>query len=326
MARKLIINGGAIRPTGPLVVTWGWFTSGPTPNYQWSTVIYIWCANGGSPTVGQQRLSGHANGGPTTHLSLVYRWANGGSTEAYRWLAIVGPTAHISLVYRWPTVGPTVASHRWANRGPPVASHRWPNGGPTEAHRWLATVGPTVGQQRPTGRLATVGPTVGQQRPTGGYSHRWANRGSLDTPTVGHRWLPPLAHQYTYRWPTVGPTVASHRWANRGPPVASQRWANRGPPVAIATGGPTEARWTNPQWATGGCHRWPISTRTVGPPLAHQSNAIWDSPGTPLFGSIKHPFQGFSFFCEQACVPKKIQERFPLRGSYSPKVQHFSFI
>ena len=121
----------------PLVVTWGWFTSGPNPNYQWSTVIYIWCANGGSPTVGQQRLSGHANGGPTTHLSLVYRWANGGSTEAYRWLAIAGPTAHLSLVYRWPTVGPTVASHRWANRGPPVASHRWPNGGPTEAHRWL---------------------------------------------------------------------------------------------------------------------------------------------------------------------------------------------
>ena len=61
-------------------VTWGWFTSGPTPNYQWSTVIYIWCANGGSPTVGQQRLSGHANGGPTTHLSLVYRWVNGGPT------------------------------------------------------------------------------------------------------------------------------------------------------------------------------------------------------------------------------------------------------
>ena len=118
--------------------------------------------------MGQQRLSGHASGGPTTHLSLVYRWANGGSTEAYRWLAIVGPTAHLSLVYRWPTVGPTVASHRWANRGPPVASHRWPNGGPTEA------------------------------------------------------------------------------------------------------------RWTRPQWATGGCHRWPISTRTVGPPLAHQSNAIWD--------------------------------------------------
>ena len=135
----------------------------------------------------QQRLSGHANGGPTTHLSLVYRWANGGSTEAYRW-------------------------------------------------------------------LATVGPTVGQQRPTGGYSHRWANRGSLDKPTVGHRWLPPLAQQRTYRWCTVGPPLG-------------QRW--------LATGGPTEARWTNPQWATGGCHRWPISTRTVGPPLAHQSNAIW---------------------------------------------------
>ena len=146
----------------------GSITSGPTPNYQWSTVIYIWCANGGSPTVGQQRLSGHANGGPTTHLSLVYRWANGGSTEAYRWLATVGPTAHLSLVYRWATIGPT------------VAKHRWPNGGPTEAHRWLAT------------------------------------------------------------------------------------------------GGPTEARRTRPQWATGGCHRWPISTRTVGPPLAHQSNAIWD--------------------------------------------------
>ena len=174
----------------PLVVTWGWFTSGPTPNYQWSTVIYIWCANGGSPTVGQQRLSGHANGGPTTHLSLVYRWANGG---------------------------------------------------PTEAHRWLAT----------------VGPTVGQQRPTGGNSHRWANRGSLDKPTVGHRWLPPLAQQRTYRWCTVGPPVASHRWPNRGPPVASHRWANRGsldkPPVG---------------------HRWL-------PPLAHQYTYRWPTVGPP---------------------------------------------
>ena len=120
----------------------GWFTSGPTPNYQWSTVIYIWCAKGGSPTVGQQRLSGHANGGPTTHLSFG-----------------------------------VPLGQRWANRGPPVASHR--------------------------------GPTVGQQRPTGGYSHRWANRGSLDKPTVGHRWLPPLAQQRTYRWCTVGPPLAN---------------------------------------------------------------------------------------------------------------------
>ena len=74
-------------------VTWGWFTSGPTPNYQWSTVIYIWCANGGSPTVGQQRLSGHANANSAL---------------------IVG----VPLGHRWATVGPTVASHRWANRGP----------------------------------------------------------------------------------------------------------------------------------------------------------------------------------------------------------------
>ena len=153
--------------------------------------------------MGQQRLSGHANGGPTTHLSLVYRWANGGSTEAYRWLAIVGPTAHLSLVYRWPTIGSLVGQPQITN-GPPsyiygapmVVLQRWANRGSADT--------PTVGQQR-TYRWCTVGPTVGQQRPTGGYSHRWANRGSLDTPTVGHRWLPPLAHQYTYRWPTVGP-------------------------------------------------------------------------------------------------------------------------
>ena len=90
-------------------VTWGWFTSGLTPNYQWSTVIYIWCANGGSPTVGQQRLSGHANGGPTTHLSFMC------------------------------TVGPTVGQ-RWVNRGLPVASHHWPNSalivGVPLGHRW----------------------------------------------------------------------------------------------------------------------------------------------------------------------------------------------
>ena len=137
-----------------------------------------WFSNGG-PTEAQRTRQRWANNALIVGVPLGQRWANGGSTEAYRWLATVGPTAHLSLVYRWATVGPTVASHRWANRGPPVASHRWPNGGPTEAHRWLAT------------------------------------------------------------------------------------------------GGPTEARWTRPQWATGGCHRWPISTRTVGPPLAHQSNAIW---------------------------------------------------
>ena len=141
-----------------------------------------------------------------------------------------------------------------------------------------------------------VGSLVGQPQITNGppsyiygapmvVLQRWANRGSADTPTVGQ--------QRTYRWCTVGPTVGQ-RWVNRGLPVASHRWPNSalivGVPVGhrwpnggpteahrwLATGGPTEARWTRPQWATGGCHRWPISTRTVGPPLAHQSNAIWD--------------------------------------------------
>ena len=157
--------------------------------------------------------------------------------------------------HRWLPPLAQQRTYRWCTVGPPLGQRWLATGGPTEAHRWLAT----------------VGPTVGQQRPTGGYSHRWANRGSLDKPTVGHRWLPPLAQQRTYRWCTVG---------NRGPPVASHRWPNGGPTEAhrwLATGGPTEARWTNPQWATGGCHRWPISTRTVGPPLAHQSNAIWAS-------------------------------------------------
>ena len=42
-------------------------------------------------------------------------------------------------------------------------------------------------------------------------------------------------------------------------------------------------------------------------------------PGTPLFGSIKHYFQGFSFFLWTSMRTKTIQERFPLRGSYSPK-------
>ena len=124
-----------------------------------------WFSNGG-PTEAQRTRQRWANNALIVGVPLGQRWANGGSTEAYLWLATVGPTVHLSLVYRWATVGPTVASHRWANRGPPVASHRWPNGGPTEARR------------------------------------------------------------------------------------------------------------TRPQWATGGCHRWPISTRTVGPPLAHQSNAI----------------------------------------------------
>ena len=175
MARKLIINGGAIRPTGLLLspgvgslVGQPQITNGP-PSY-----IY------GAPMVVLQRWANrgsadHANGGPTTHLSLVYRWANGGSTEAYRWLAIVGPTAHLSLVYRWPTVGPTVTSHRWANRGPPVASHRWPNGGPTEAHRWLATGGPTEARwTRP-------------QWATGGC-HRWPNSALIVGVPLAHRW------------------------------------------------------------------------------------------------------------------------------------------
>ena len=42
-------------------------------------------------------------------------------------------------------------------------------------------------------------------------------------------------------------------------------------------------------------------------------------PGTPLFGSIKHPFQGFSFFLWTSMRTKTIQERFPLRRSYSTK-------
>ena len=167
-------------------VTWGWFTSGPTPNYQWSTTppSYIY----GAPMV------------------VLQRWANRGSADT--------PTVGQQRTYRWCTVGPTVGQ-RWVHRGLPVASHRWPNS------------------------ALIVGV--------------------------------PLGHP-------VGPTVASHRWANRGPPVASHRWPNGGPTEAhrwLATGGPTEARRTRPQWATGGCHRWPISTRTVGPPLAHQSNAIW---------------------------------------------------
>ena len=151
--------------------------------------------------MGQQRLSGHANGGPTTHLSLVYRWANGGSTEAYRWLAIVGPTAHLSLVYRWPTVGPPVASHRWANRGPPVASHRWPNGGPTEAHRWLL---PPVGQQRLVGHAhsgppvaATVGPSVHVP-----LAHRWPTRvmlsGSFVSSLCEHEVQPVCSDSFSY--------------------------------------------------------------------------------------------------------------------------------
>ena len=108
-------------------------------------VCQWWFSNGG-PTEAQRTRQRWANNALIVGVPLGQRWANGGSTEAYRWLATVGPTAHLSLVYRWATVGPTVASH---------------------------------------------------------------------------------------------------------------------------------ARWTRPQWATGGCHRWPISTRTVGPPLAHQSNAIW---------------------------------------------------
>ena len=206
VARKLIINGGAIRQTGLLLspgvgslVGQPQITNGP-PSYIYGApmvVLQRWANRGSAdtPTVGQQR---------------TYRWCTVGPTEAYRLATlaqqlIVGPT----VGQQRPTGG---YSHRWANRGsldtptvghrwlPPLAhqyTYRWPplgqrwlaTGGPTEAHRWLAT----------------VGPTVGQQRPTGGYSHRWANRGSLDTPTVGHRWLPPLAHQYTYRWPTVGP-------------------------------------------------------------------------------------------------------------------------
>ena len=42
-------------------------------------------------------------------------------------------------------------------------------------------------------------------------------------------------------------------------------------------------------------------------------------PGSPLFGSIKDPFQGFSFFLWTNMRTKTIQKRFPLRGSYSPK-------
>ena len=189
----------------------------------------------------QQRLSGHANGGPTAHLSLVLgqRWlATGGPLLAHRWLATVGPT----VGQQRPTGG---YSHRWANRGsldkptvghrwlPPLAqqrTYRWCTVGPPLGQRWLATGGPTEAHRW----LATVGPTVGQQRPTGGYSHRWANRGSLDKPTVGHRWLPPLAQQRTYRWCTVGPPLG-------------QRW--------LATGGPTEA------------HRW---LATVGPTVGQQ--------------------------------------------------------
>ena len=120
------------------------------------------------------------------------------------------------------------------------------NGGPTEAQRT---------RQRWANNALIVGVPLGQ---------RWVNRG-----------LPVASH----RWPNSA-LIVGVPLANRGPPVASHRWPNGGPTEAhrwLATGGPTEARWTRPQWATGGCHRWPISTRTVGPPLAHQSNAIFYS-------------------------------------------------
>ena len=42
-------------------------------------------------------------------------------------------------------------------------------------------------------------------------------------------------------------------------------------------------------------------------------------PGSPLFGSIKDPFQGFPFFLWTSMRTKTTQKRFPLRGSYSPK-------
>ena len=125
-----------------------------------------WFSNGG-PTEAQRTRQRWANNALIVGVPLGQRWANGGSTEAYRWLATVGPTAHLSLVYRWATVGPTVASHRWANRGPPVASHRWPNGGQ-----------PPVGQQRHGGHAhsgppvaATVGPSVHVP-----LAHRWPTR------------------------------------------------------------------------------------------------------------------------------------------------------
>ena len=144
MARKLIINGGAIRPTGLLL------------------------SPGVGSLVGQPQIT---NGPPSyiygAPMVVLQRWANRGSADT--------PTVGQQRTYRWCTVGPTVGqqrptggySHRWANRGSldkPTVGHRWlPPLAQQRTYRWC-TVGPPLGQRW----LATVGPTVGQQRPTGG--------------------------------------------------------------------------------------------------------------------------------------------------------------